>query len=106
LVTDVDWWEHQAFRDGVALEAAETVAFEVLNPTLRSRSAVQRLARQYREEETDFESEMRELFAGPPTGRLTRPSLETAFVKIDALEKRIAELEHRLADLSFKTRRD
>ena len=37
LVRRVDWWEHPSFGDGDALHAAELIAFEVLDPALRSR---------------------------------------------------------------------
>jgi predicted GIY-YIG superfamily endonuclease len=36
-VTGVGWWEHSLFRERRLLEAAELVAFEVLEPVLRSR---------------------------------------------------------------------
>ena len=39
-VTNLSWWEHSDFEVSAKLKAAELVAFEVLNPVLRSRGAV------------------------------------------------------------------
>ena len=37
LLTSMEWWEHPSFGETVNLKAAEMVAFEVLQPALRSR---------------------------------------------------------------------
>jgi hypothetical protein len=39
-VTAVAWWEHAAFTDEIALAAAELVAFDVLEPRMRSRGGI------------------------------------------------------------------
>jgi len=39
-VASVMWWQHKRFDDTAILEAAEIVAFEILNPVLRSRGNV------------------------------------------------------------------
>ena len=39
-VTKVSWREHQSFSDNVSLNAAELIAFEELNPDLRSRGNI------------------------------------------------------------------
>ncbi len=39
-VTQVRWWEHPEFGSDDARQAAELVAFEVLDPTLRSRGSI------------------------------------------------------------------
>lgn len=96
LVTEVDWWQHGSFGQDVVLEAAELVAFEVLNPALRSRGAVQKLAVQYLDAQPGFVTDMRSLFSNPPTGRLVRPSLQVALERIAVLERRVAELEQRV----------
>ena len=43
----VRWWEHPEFEHKAAREAAESVAFEVLNPVLRSRGNVTAAAKQH-----------------------------------------------------------
>src|SRR5262245_53537191 len=39
-VTEVRWWEHPEFEKQDVLEAAELVAFDVLEPALRSRGNI------------------------------------------------------------------
>lgn len=45
LVNHVDWWEHPTFADDDHRHAAEMIAFEVLDPALRSRGSPRRSAR-------------------------------------------------------------
>ena len=45
-VTNLSWWEHPDFEVTAKLKAAELIAFEVLNPVLRSRGPVNRSALQ------------------------------------------------------------
>ena len=94
-VTELDWWEHPGFDQRHVLEAAEMVAFDVLDPALRSRGAPQHLARELYADEA-FRTEMRALFLGEPAGRLTILTLEDALERIVALEGRVAELELKL----------
>jgi hypothetical protein len=42
----VDWWEHPDFAERFKLQVAELVAFDVLNPALRSRGKIQDKTRQ------------------------------------------------------------
>jgi len=96
-VTEVRWWEHPDFSSRQALLAAEMVAFDVLEPALRSRGGVQRSARQLYENAT-FADAMGSLFRGDPTGVLSLPDLQTALDQIDELERRIRLLERKLAE--------
>ena len=41
----VDWWEHESLADRDVLHAAELVAFDVLDPVLRSRGSPTAAAR-------------------------------------------------------------
>jgi hypothetical protein len=43
-VTALKWWEHRKFSKRAALEAAELVAFDVLDPALRSRGGFSKAA--------------------------------------------------------------
>ncbi len=97
-VTEVRWWEHPEFSERHILEAAELVAFDVLNPALRSRGKVQEQARQWYAN-TEFRQKMQLLFQGEPTGRLLVPTLQDALERIAALEKRIDTLESELAQI-------
>jgi hypothetical protein len=94
-VTAVEWWEHPGFVQKHGLEAAEMVAFDVLNPALRSRGASQEKARDlYRD--NVFHEGMRALFSGEAAGRLVIRTLEDAFQQMAELERRVAELEQRM----------
>ncbi len=93
-VTEVEWWEHPDFAQRHVLEASELVAFDVLDPALRSRGAPQEKARE-RYADEGFRQEMRLLFEGEPAGRLVIPTLEDALERIAELEGRVAELEQR-----------
>jgi hypothetical protein len=98
-VTAVEWWEHPDFDQRPVLEAAEMVAFEVLDPALRSRGAPQHKARELYADET-FSNQMRALFEGEPAGQLEIRTLEDAFEQMAELERRVAELESRCGDSS------
>jgi len=89
-VTEVRWWE-----DGAALHAAELVAFDVLEPVLRSRGAIPKQVQALYEDE-GFVTRMRALFEGEPAGRLVILTLVDALARIQELEKRVGELERKL----------
>ena len=91
-VTEVRWWEHLEFAQRDVLEAAERVAFEVLDPALRSRLPVNTKAqRLYATQQ--FCDRMRPLFEGLPTGHLMLPSLVTVLERIEQMEHRLEALE-------------
>jgi hypothetical protein len=95
LVTRIDWWTDPEFEDRRRLEAAELIAFDVLEPVLRSRGARNLIAEGLAREE-QFCQRMKSRFAGEPDGRLTLPNLQDALNRIDALEKRLLALEQSL----------
>lgn len=98
LVVKVSWWEHADFVSSSILTAAELVAFDVLDPVLRSRGTVSGEARSlYKDEE--FQLRMRELFQEDASGCFMVPNLQSAFERILALETRLAELEQRIDKL-------
>jgi hypothetical protein len=76
------------------VEAAEMVAFDVLDPALRSHGTPQETARELYADES-FRQEMRSLFEREPAGRLVIPTLEDALERIAELEGRVAKLEQR-----------
>lgn len=92
LVTEIRWWEYPAFTERAALLAAELVAFDVLDPALRSRGGITAEARQLYSDES-FSKSMRSLFEGEATGKLLTPSLEVALERIADLERRVTALE-------------
>lgn len=97
-VTEVRWWCHVGFGERAFLEAAELVAFDVLQPCLRSRGRIEAGAKVLYAQES-FQAEMRVLLAGEPAGRLVLPTLRDALERLAALESRLAALGKRLAYL-------
>jgi len=91
-ITEIRWWEHPGFAERHVMEAAELVAFDILNPILRSRGAIQEKARQLYSEET-FRANMMELFQGEPSGQILLMTMQDAFERIADLERRVLELE-------------
>ncbi len=94
-VTELRWWEHPDFDKRHMLEAAEMVAFDVLDPALRSRGAHQGEAKKQCADAA-FKGKMVALFQSEPSGKLVIRTLEDAFERIAELEARLAELEDRL----------
>ena len=97
-VTNLSWWEHPDFEEAEKLKAAELIAFEVLNPVLRSRGAVNRSALQLVSDKVFYE-EIKDLFESSPTGNIKFPSLSDALERINKLERRVQQLETSLKKL-------
>ena len=91
-VTEVRWWEHSDFEKKDVLEAAELVAFDVLEPALRSRGGITDRAKQLYADQ-DFCDQMKTVFLGEASGRLGIRTLDGAWERIENLEKRVNELE-------------
>ena len=97
FVTEVQWWEHPDFAKQDVLEAAKLVAFDVLDPALRSRGGITDRAKQlYKEQE--FRERMEAIFSAEATGCLRIRSLSQARERIDNLEERMRDIEKGLAD--------
>jgi len=91
-VMEVHWWEHPSFSERTVREGAELVAFEVLNPALRSLAPeLKRARRAY--DDRSFRDEIRSLLSGDETGRFVVPSLRGALERIEELERRLSALE-------------
>lgn len=91
-VTEVRWWCDEAFEDRDALEAAEIVALDVLEPALRSRGKVTDSASKLAGQAA-FRRRMVGRFGGEPTGQIRIPTLQDALTRIAELEARIERLE-------------
>jgi hypothetical protein len=91
----VDWWQADEFADDDKRHAAEQVAFEVLQPVLRSRGTLRSAAADYLRDEA-FVAAVRETLASPPAGRLQLPRLEDLAERVAVLEDRLQRLERRL----------
>ena len=95
-ITEVRWWHRPDFEKQDVLEAAELVAFDLLEPALRSRGNITDRAKTLYHEPT-FSQTCRDLFHRLPSGILVLRSLTDALDRIALLEKRMLELERRLA---------
>src|SRR2546423_14167844 len=100
-VTKVGCWEHKDFADPFMLAAAELVAFDILDPALRSRGTIPDQAKSFYADEV-FNSDMQELFRGEVGGCFIVPTLQTAFERILTLENRITELAQHVHELEQK----
>jgi hypothetical protein len=90
-VRQVDWSEDAGFSDDERLQAVEVVAFDVLEPALRSRGGIGEAARALSKDD-NFRTQMHRLFRGQPSGRLPLPAL-------GQLPNQVADLERRLASI-------
>ena len=98
FVSKICWWENSDFWKADHLKAAEMVAFEVLNPALRSRGAVDNAGMSLFEDET-FKNKYVEFFEGEPTDTIEFPSLTDAMEKIKTIEAKLLELEKIIQEL-------
>lgn len=97
FVTEVQWWTHSKFTEQETLEAAELIAFDVLEPALRSRGGItDRAKRLY--EEASFRDEMMAVFNGEPDGRLLIRNLPQAWDKIQEIDERLRKVEDLLSE--------
>ena len=94
-VTGLSWWEHPDFTETVRLKAAEMVAFEVLNPALRSRAGADNAGLSLLDDK-EFYNKMKSLFTGNPSGSIRFYSLSDAMKEINQLRDRINKLEERI----------
>jgi hypothetical protein len=94
-VTEICWWEHRRFSKLAAREAAELVAFELLNPALRSRKRAGTAAQKVLKS-SGFRKEMERLINQGPTARLPLPSLDRVWRRLSAFEDRLKKIEERM----------
>ncbi|MEK9985238.1 MAG: hypothetical protein VW879_10890, partial [Opitutae bacterium] len=70
------------------MQAAELIAFEILNPVMRSRGKVQEAARELSLVD-QFKDEIEQLIENGPTGTLQIPSMQDLLERIEVLEQRV-----------------
>lgn len=97
-VTEVRWWTNQGFTQKLTMEAALLVAYDFLEPVVRSELGITDGARKLYKDSA-YVARMREMFKQPPAGHLVIRSLDDAWAEIDAQAARLAELEQRLVQL-------
>jgi hypothetical protein len=93
-VREVAWWDHPDFADPDVLHAAELVAFDVLEPALRSRARIRQKAQALYDDAT-FRRKLAKLFVEAPAGRLLIPTLSELSSRLRELEAVVGELQSR-----------
>jgi hypothetical protein len=88
------WWLDPRFEDLTWREAAELVAFERFEPTLRSLGGITEAARKMIES-ANFKDLVNEILNREPDGQYSPLNLPNLLSKLVELEQRIKELEHR-----------
>lgn len=91
-VTKIEWWEFPTFSNRSVLEAAEKVAFDILDPALRSRGKIRSDVHEMLLEKK-FLEEMKKLFESKPTGKIEFPDFQDSLDLIQNLEQKIERLE-------------
>ena len=97
-VTSLSWWVHPDFTETVGLKAAEMVAFEILNPALRSRAGADNAGLTMLADK-EFYNRMKSLFTGNPSGTIKFYSLSDGIKEINKLKKRVDKLEEMIDKL-------
>lgn len=97
-VTAIRWWEHPRFSKRSVLEAAELVAFDVLDPALRSRRPNSKAA-QVLYENKAFKKEIKTLLK-MPSGHLRFPSIDSVVRRLAGFEQRLERIENQLRSKS------
>lgn len=67
LVTKVEWWIREIFSYKASREAAELIAFEIFEPSLRSRGKPSTAA-QKKLNDPGFKAQIEEILENPPDG--------------------------------------
>jgi hypothetical protein len=96
LVAGCQYWTHADFADAATLAAAELVAFDVLQPVLRSRGGLNQAADALRMSK-QFNEWARKLLT-KPSGEVRFRSISELSAVLRSLEERIVALEIELAE--------
>ena len=91
-VGHICWWLNPKFSDKGYREAAEVIAFKILNPSLRSRGKVINRTKPFLEDQT-FCDEMARLFRSKPSGVFYPKTFDNLADLVLELQNRVSELE-------------
>jgi hypothetical protein len=94
-VRHVQWWHSDLLTDDNARHAAELIAFERLDPALRSRGNPRREAVELCAD-MNFRRSIEQLLAAPPAGRIVLSRLTDVAGRLTELEARLARVEQAL----------
>ena len=98
-ISSVSWWLHESFGDKDSRIAAELVAFDLLDPALRSRGTVTAGAKD-KLALHGFREEMTKLFKSDCTGTYVPKNLDILWKRIADLALRVDQIEASLASLT------
>ena len=98
FVTKVEWWIDEIFAGKDAREASELIAFNVFNPSLRSRGRPSSAA-QEKLRDPGFTEQIQEILGRSPDGFHIPKNLDNLCLIIEGLIKRIEELEEEVERL-------
>ncbi len=98
LIGGCRWWTDPSFQDPVRLLAAELIAFEHLQPALRSRGGINRAALDLQRDPA-FCAWVSDLLT-QQTSMVEFPGISHLGKQVRALEKKIEILEAKLAELA------
>tara|TARA_B100002003_G_scaffold228304_1_gene236547 strand:- start:289 stop:774 length:486 start_codon:yes stop_codon:yes gene_type:complete len=93
-VSSLRWWVHEEFNTRDRLEGAELIAFEILEPTMRSRGRINTSGLKFSKNKK-FREMMIKLFESDQAGTLNFPGIRDLTRRIAELEKRVEDLESR-----------
>jgi hypothetical protein len=88
----VDWWTNVLFEDDDRRHAAELVAFDVLDPALRSRGRPRQAALSYLNDPS-FVTNVRQVLSAPAAGRFVPPKVADLGTAVADLQRRVDALE-------------
>lgn len=94
-VTGIKWWECKDFSDEDYREAAEIVAFKILDPTLRSRGNHSTESKEL-ENNADFRKKIQLLLDQKPSGEREFPDFQDLLDKLNEMENEIKSLKNRI----------
>jgi|SRR5271156_5846189 len=102
-LTEVRWWTHLSFKRKRVLRAAELVAFEVLDPGLRSRGFPEGRALLLSKKKS-FRQRMTALFRAKPSGKMPLHTSESLAEQVVDLELRVSSLEQKMRPIKRQNR--
>ena len=92
FVTKAEWWVDEIFSDKVSREAAELIAFETFEPSLRSRGKPY-IAAQEKLNNPRFKVQIEEILESPPDGFHIPKNLDNLCLIVANLMKEVEELK-------------
>ena len=97
FVTKVEWWIRDLFSEKDARKAAELIAFQVFEPSLRSRGKPSTAA-QEKFNDPGFKAQIEEILESPPDGFHIPKNLDNLCLIVANLMKEVEDLRSRMLE--------